>query len=128
MKITSKAGAPRRSPSATVLPSMLGKEKSGACVPSGSIVLGVSTMVVPPSSGAKKCVREILAQRADRKSVELGACQTNLLRITAFLLAGIPRRGMMGPPVKDDRAEIIPRNGRRGLSPPRGRLFLRRGT
>src|SRR6476659_6057045 len=42
--MTSRAGAPARSPSDTMLPSTLGKEKSGALVPSGNMVLGVKTM------------------------------------------------------------------------------------
>ena len=44
MKMTSVAGACAKLASETCFPSTLGKEKSGAFVPSGSIVLGVNTM------------------------------------------------------------------------------------
>src|SRR5262249_2589841 len=44
MKITSKAGAFLKSASATVLPFVSGNRKSGAAVPSGSIVEGVNAI------------------------------------------------------------------------------------
>lgn len=45
MNITSNAGLPEKSDSETVWLSVFTKEKSGACVPSGSIVLAVLTTV-----------------------------------------------------------------------------------
>ena len=49
MKITNSAGWPAKSASETVWPSTFGSEKSGAFVPKGNIVLGVRTMIEPPS-------------------------------------------------------------------------------
>ena len=46
MNITSVPLGPAASARLTSLPSTLGSLKSGACVPSGSIVLGVRTMFV----------------------------------------------------------------------------------
>jgi hypothetical protein len=42
--MTNSAGLPRKSASDTVLPSTLGNENLGACVPNGNIVLGVRTI------------------------------------------------------------------------------------
>jgi hypothetical protein len=47
MNMTSSAGAPSKSSRLTMLPSVSGREKSGAGVPSGIIVDGVATMGLP---------------------------------------------------------------------------------